>query len=129
LAADPNPELSAQLAAARAVLAPQIRGLADLAATSVSTDLRVKLEEVRQARQRRDDLIASAEAARDAYIATLERLEDDGYPALPTIPVLGSLMNEITEENADLAAATAIFRDATAATMAIGLSAPVTKTE
>jgi hypothetical protein len=127
MADDPNPPLSAALVAARAILGPQIRGLSDLAATSVSPELRAKLQEVLAARQHRDQLIIDAMAARDAYINALNELEGDGYPALPHVGLLASLLKEIREENADLAAASAIFSDDIATTMTIGLSEPAAK--
>jgi hypothetical protein len=124
---DPNPTLSGQLTAARGVLAPQIRGLADLAATSVSPELRAKLQEVQASRQRRDRLLAIALAARDAYVIALSNLETDGYPDLPEVTLPLSLLSEIKEENADLAAATKVFADGTATTGRIEFSAPMPK--
>jgi hypothetical protein len=129
MADDPNPELSVRLAAARARLKPQIRGLADWAATSVSPELRARLLEVQAARQRRETLTGNAEAARDAYIAALTTLEADGPDPMPAVSLQGLLSVELNEEEADLRAAKAVFGDTPAATGRISLSGPLPKQE
>jgi hypothetical protein len=128
MADDPNPTLSAQLLAARAVLAPQIRGMGDFENTSISVELKSKLEEVKSARVHRDVLLAAALSARDTYIVALSNLEADGYPALPNVQVANSLLSEIKEEQDDLSAAIQVFVAEQAASMSIGLGAPVAKT-
>lgn len=128
MADDPNPTVSAQLAAAREVLAPQIRGMADLATTTISPDLRAKIQEIEAGRVRRDNLIVAAQTARDAYIAALTALEADGYPDLPNTQVANSLFDELQEEQADLQAAASVFIVVPkATTLAIELGAPVAK--
>ena len=109
MAADPNPTLSAELLAARAVLAPQLEGLADFERTSISPELAAKIEEVRGARAHRDALLQAALTARDSYIAALDALERDGYPALPNVQVQGSLFSELQEEQSNLQSAVAVF--------------------
>ena len=127
MAEDPNPALSAQLLAAREVLAPQIRGLGDLVVTSISGELAAKLRDVLTIRQRLDGLLASALQARDAYIAALNALEADGYPDLPDVTMPTSIFSEMQEELSDLQAAVEIFQAEMAARMTIGLGAPVAK--
>lgn len=127
MADDPNPVLSGQLTDARAVLRPQISGLDDLKRTTISDALRNKLQETEDARVRRDNLLAGALAARDAYIAALDALEADGYPALPNVSVDDALLAEMTQEKSDLDAALKIFQHGIAATISIDLGEPVEK--
>lgn len=112
MADDPNPTLSAELMAARAVLAPQIRGLADLLTTTTSGDLHARIVDVNAMRHHRDDLLVAALAARDAYIAALGALEADGYPALPNVQIEPALLDEMRAEESDIESAVAIFEDA-----------------
>lgn len=129
MADDPNPTVSGQLTAARAVLGPQTHGMRDLAATTVSSDLRAKILEVVTAREHRDALLVAALSARDAYIAALTALEVDGYPELPSVQIANSLFAEMQEEQADLMAAIGVFVEVPrAASIIIGLGAPVAKT-
>ena len=109
MADDPNPALRAELNAALAVLAPQIRGLNDLSKTSISPDLLIQVEDQITARVRRQALIQAVLNGLDAALGELEALESDGYPALPTMAVVGSLFSELQEENSDLAAAVGVF--------------------
>ena len=109
MADDPNPALRAELNAALAVLAPQIRGLNDLSKTSISPDLLIQVEDQITARVRRQALIQAVLNGLDAALGELEALESDGYPELPTMAVVGSLFSELQEENSDLAAAVGVF--------------------
>lgn len=109
MADDPNPALRAELNAALAVLAPQIRGLSDLAKTSISVDLLTQVDDQITARVRRQEFIQAVLTGLDAVLGELEMLDGDGYPALPAAPVLGSLFAELQEENSDLAAAVGVF--------------------
>jgi hypothetical protein len=111
MADDPNPALRTELNAALAVLAPQIRGLNDLATTSISTELLAEVNDQITARVRRQGLIQAVLNGLDAALAELEALDADGYPDLPAVPVLGSLFAELQEESSDLAAATGVFSD------------------
>jgi hypothetical protein len=128
MADDPNPGLSRELLAARARLAPQLRGLGDLVVTSISDELVAKIREVQTSRQRLDGLLASALQARDAYIAALNALEADGYPNLPNVTIPNSIFSEMQEEQSDLQAAIKIFEtEGMATSMSIGLGTPVAK--
>lgn len=106
---DPSPSLRDELIKALAVLAPQNRGLRDLATTSISDELRAQVEEQIAARTHRVDLIEVVIVALNGVVTALNALDADGYPALPASPILGSLFSELQEENADLAAAMAVF--------------------
>jgi hypothetical protein len=127
MADDPNPALRAELTAALAVLAPQIRGLRDLSAVSISSDLVAEIIVQAGDRERRRDLIHAVISALDQVVATRVALEADGYPTLTTSPVVQSLFSELQEEAGDLQAAVAVFTTDQAATMAITLGAPVVK--
>lgn len=101
--------LRAELNAALAILAPQIRGLNDLSKTSISADLLVQVEEQITVRIRRQGLIQAVLAGLDAVDGEMTQLTADGYPALAQAPVMGSLFSELQEENSDLAAALSVF--------------------
>ena len=102
-------QLRAELQAALAVLAPQIRGLNDLSKTSISTELLNQIDEQITNRVRRQSLIQAVLNGLDAVDGELSALENDGYPDLPPVAVLGSLFSELQEENSDLAAGVAVF--------------------
>lgn len=106
---DPNPALRDELLKALAVLMPQIRGLQDLAGTSISVELKAQVQEQVAARSHRVSLINTVISDLDAVVSALNALANDGYPALPATPILGSLFSELQEEDADLAAAMAVF--------------------
>lgn len=109
MADDPNPALRAELIAAMAVLNPQIRGLHDLETVSISAELKATVTGQVADRERRRDLIQAVLTCLDQTLAALRLLEQDGYPALPAAPIMGSLFSELQEENSDLAAAIAVF--------------------
>jgi hypothetical protein len=109
LADDPNPALRAELNDALTVLAPQIRGLHDLAAVSISADLAAQVKEQINDRERRWGLIERVLAALDNVVSELVILEADGYPSLPNIQVAGSLFEELQVEVSDVEAAAAVF--------------------
>jgi len=125
---DPNPTLRAELIAAFVVLKPQIRGLQDLATTSVSAELKNQISTQTSARVNRQTLIQAVLSALDTVVSKIEALHADGYPALPNATMLGSLFSELQEETSDLEAAIAVFGPERAASMSIGLGAPVDKT-
>lgn len=127
MAGDPNPKISADMIAQRVILAPQIRGMNDLAATSISTPLRDAIQAIQRQRMHRDELIVAALAARDNYIAALTTLEKDGYPDLPNVPVRSDLLSELDGQNDDLHAASVVFVPEPAANISIGLSEPMDK--
>ena len=104
MSTDPNPELRAELVAARGVLEPQIRGMADTVSlrTSTLTDAtRAKVEEGLERRQQRDTLLANAIAAYDNLVAQLITLSDDGYPALPKFDVPPAIFTELQGQKSD----------------------------
>ena len=122
MAADPNPELRAELESALDVLSPQIRGLHDLSSVSVSTELAASVREQIVVRERRRDLINAVLGHLDATMNALNTLESDGYPALPQASLVSSQFEELQEENTDLAAAIGVFAEA-ASRMTVGLGA------
>src|SRR5579859_6802932 len=75
-------QLRAELQAALAVLAPQIRGLNDLSKTSISTELLNQIDEQITNRVRRQSLIQAVLNGLDAVDGELSALENDGYPDL-----------------------------------------------
>jgi hypothetical protein len=110
MADDPNPALTAELMAARTVLAPQLRGLSDLLAVTTSSELHRRLAVAFSSRNHRDDLLATALVARDAYMDALNALDADGYPALPNINLTAELLAEVDREAANIGAAVAVFQ-------------------
>lgn len=127
MADDPNPELRAELMAALAVLAPQIRGLHDLDGVSISMDLKAEVDTQILAREQRRNLIQTSIDELDAVVRALTMLEADGYPALEPVPVMSSLFQELREEVADVEAAAGVFKADQAMTMSIGLGTPQNK--
>lgn len=109
MADDPNPALRAELVAALAVLAPQIRGLHDLAAVSISADLATEIGKQIAARERRRDLINTVIQWLDGALQALNALQGDGYPALPTVSLPATLLSELRGEETDLDAAVGLF--------------------
>ena len=109
MADDVNPTLRAELVAALAVLAPQIRGLKDFAASTMSAELLTQINNQIDARTRRQALIQSVINGLDNVLTELGILESDGYPSLPAVPLTGSLFNELQAENNDIEAAFSIF--------------------
>jgi hypothetical protein len=114
--ADSTPAVLTDLAAARALLVPQIKGLKDLAATGVSPDLKDALDAEIQIQTRRLGLIDAAHAA-------IVALQDDGYPIVAPSSVPASLFSELEEEQAAIAAAVAMFVEQASA-MTVNLSPP-----
>jgi hypothetical protein len=112
MAADPNPALRAQLVAARDALAPQIRGLPDIAATSVSPDMIAALNQQLAVRVRRRDLIQAVLDHLDLTVGTLDALGADGWPAPVSFATLhAALFDELQGEQSDLEAAVAVFKE------------------
>jgi len=109
MAADPNPTLRAQLEAALAVLAPQIRVLHDLAAISIPTELRVIVNDAIATREPRRDLILEVIAALDAVLAVLNNLEGDGFPDLPNVTITPILLQALHDALSDLNAGASVF--------------------
>jgi len=126
--ADVNPALRAELMAALAVLEPQIRGLHDLAAVSISPELLTQIDAQIASRERRRDLIQAVLASLDAANAANDALASDGYPALPNASLPAGLFAELQGEETDLDAAVAIFEETLPATIvSVDLGAPTDK--
>lgn len=121
MADDPNPALRAELVAAIAVLAPQIRGLHDFALVSITTDLAAEIAKQIAARERRRDLINHVIQWLDGALQALNALQADGYPALPTAPIPAALLSELRGENTDLEAAVGLFSEQA---VSVGLDVP-----
>lgn len=128
MADDPNPQLRAELVAALAVLAPQIRGLHDLMAVSISSDLGNEIQAQIVARERRRDLIAVVIQWLDGALHALNALQADGYPVLAPIQTPPALLSELTAQQSDLDAALGLFAPEQAATISVALGAPVERT-
>jgi hypothetical protein len=125
MADDINPELRTQLTDALAVLAPQIRGLHDLAAVSQG-ELASTVNNQITARERRRDLIQTVLDHLDTCVASLGALEDDGYPALPQVPMLPAQFTALEGEASDITAAVGIFTEE-ASKLSVGLGNPAEK--
>jgi len=115
-------ELNAQLT----TLAPEIRGLDDLAKTSVSPDLAARIVGQSDILKRRRDLIQAELNGMDSVNALHASLLADGYPALPAASVMDSLFVELQEELADIQSAVAVFANE-ATSLKIGLGTPTSK--
>jgi hypothetical protein len=129
MADDPNPPLRAELTAALAVLAPQIRGLRDLASAgvSISDDLRADIVDEVNKRDHRYDLIHRVLDALDDVVANLQVLEADGYPRLDPMTITTSRFEELKEEMTDVQAAASVFRADMATGFSIAAGAPEDK--
>lgn len=127
MAADPNPALREDLNSALAVLAPEIRGLHDLVAVSISDDLRNALNGQISARERRRDLVQSVITNLDTVVRSLQALEADGYPALDAVIVPPTLFSELQGEIDDLSAAAGIFKADQAVRLSVALGAATEK--
>lgn len=112
MAADPNPALRSELNAALNVLAPQIRGLHDMAAVSISQDLLAEINAQITVRERRRDLIRAVISNLDTVVMALQALDADGYPTLDAMIVQPDLFTELQGEVSDLEAAAAVFKGA-----------------
>lgn len=105
MADDPNPALRAELNAALAVLAPEIRGLQQLLTTTTSDSARAILAEQLADKVRRRDLIAVVLADQDKELADLNALEADGYPDVSPMAVSNAVFEELAGEQTDIGAA------------------------
>ena len=107
-------------------LAPEIRGLDDLARTSVSPDLAARITAQSDTLKRRRDLIQAELNGMDSVNVLHASLLADGYPSLPAASVMGSLFDELQEELADLQAAVGIFVNE-ATNLKVTLGTPTSK--
>lgn len=129
VAVDPNPALRDELNRALAVLAPQIRGLHDIAAVSISGELLSDINAQITTRERRRDLLKVVLANLDTVLTSLQALEADGYPTLDPMVVSTTLFSELQGEMDDLSAAASVFKADQAARLSIGLGVPVDKND
>ncbi len=123
---DPNPALRTELAAALALLEPQIRGLEDILHIPPSKDLGAIVAEELRALRRRRDLILATIGALDTVVGARENLVADGYPTVMEVQVPEALFQELKAEVSDVEAAAAMF-EAAAANVAIALGTPEDK--
>jgi hypothetical protein len=126
MADDVNPQLRAELNSALDVLMPQIRGMHDLLAVSITTELHAEISDAVAKRERRRDLIQAVLNDLDATQAARAALEDDGYPSLPNVTIVNSQFTELQGEAADLQAAVGVFGQE-ASRLSVGLGAAVDK--
>jgi len=108
------------------IIAPQIRGLDDLARTSVSPDLAAKLTAQSDIIKRRRDLIQAELTGMDNVNSLHASLVSDGYPDLPPASVIDSLLAELREELSDIQSAVAVFQTE-ATSLKIALGTPTSK--
>ena len=125
MADDINPTLRQQLNDALAVLAPQIRGLHDIAAVSQG-ELQTTINAQITARERRRDLIQNVLNNLDACVSALGSLETDGYPNLPQVPMTPAQFLTLQGEAEDITAAVGVFTEE-ATSLSVGLGAPAGK--
>ncbi len=109
MADDLNPAKRAEIVAAIAVVKPQIRGLGDIVAASISPPLQALVRTQSGVRVRRHTLLQAVIDSMDAAVAALTELENDGYPGMPAAPLPGPLWTELQAENNDVERAVAIF--------------------
>lgn len=128
MADDPNPALRIELKAALATLDPQIRGLEDYAAVSITTELRSAFTDQVSIRKQRRGLIQAVLNNLDKTLAAIQALEADGYPTLSSAELPAALFSEFQSENSDLASAIAIFAPIPpATTLTVELGEPAAK--
>lgn len=129
MADDPNPALRAQLLKDIDDMARQIRGLPDIAATSVSQRLADALRSQLALRVRRRDLIQSVLDRLDVVVAGLAELQADGWPTPVKLATLDTeLWTELQGEQSDVEAAVAVFEREQAAMIKVKLGEPEPKT-
>lgn len=127
MADDVNPALRTELEVALASLDPQLRGLRDLAATSISGDLKAEVLRQIEIRQRRGELILKVLGFLDNAVAARANLEQDGYPEIEGSQLPNSLFKELGREKADYESAVSIFKPEGAQNLSITLGNPVAK--
>lgn len=121
-------ELKQEMAAAQAVLEPQIRGLDDLSHVSLSSAARTELQTANNNRKRRYGYLSEVSAALEALQRAMDNLYADGYPQMALEPVSAAVFDELQGQKADEAAAHAQFQlEPTAQKLAIDLGEPVMK--
>jgi len=99
----------AELQAALSVLGPQIEGLGALAKANLSQPAIQAVSAQLLSRRNRLRLIQNVIGAIDVLSAAMAALTNDGYPALPTIPIQETLFEEIMREIDAMISAIEIF--------------------
>jgi hypothetical protein len=127
MANDVNSKLRAELEAAGRVLEPQIRGLHDLLAVSISAELRAEVATQIEIRERRRNLLASALVRLDDANAAVAALERDGYPSIEDTKLSANLLEELQTEESDLETAIKLFTPDSASAVSVNLGNPVEK--
>lgn len=118
MADDINPMLRAQLINDRDAEAPRIRGLPDVAATSISDDAKAAVAQQLAVRVRRRDLIQVVLDDLDRARAAVDALENDGWPNPVSLATVNTaLFTELQGEQSDVQAAVALFRQEAAITL------------
>lgn len=129
MADDINPDRRTELLAQKAVLEPIIRGLHDDSLTIISAELKASFDHQIVFYEDRRRLIDEELAGMDAINGQHASLVAHGYPELPDVFLATRLWEELQRENADRAAAAAIFKPDQATNMAINLGEPVPRTK
>jgi hypothetical protein len=106
---DPDSALRAEMQAALDALDPEVRGLQELAAISVSSSEKIAVSTQIDVRTRRRDLIHAVLAALDAVVASRAALAADGYPDMPKAVVFGPVFDAIQAQSSDIALAAGLF--------------------
>lgn len=127
MADDVNPALRAELEAAKAAIEPQLRGLNDLMAVSISVDLRAEIARQIEIRNRRRTKLQAVLSDLDKIQEDLDLLEKDGYPEIEGSTLSAPLLSELQGEESDLDAAVSIFVPEVAETLAVNLGSPSSK--
>jgi hypothetical protein len=121
MADDINPQRRAELVATRDDLEPVLRGLHDTALTIISSDLKAAFDHQINVKQRRLDLVNAELDAMDRTNDSHDALVADGYPTVTQVMLEPALFAELQRENADRAAAAAIFKPDQAANLSIAI--------
>lgn len=123
---DPTVALRKELAAALAVLEPQIRGINDWLLLPESPELRQELIKEGETRARRKLLLQEAIGACERVIETSRNLDEDDYPNLPNRKISADLIVELQADDSDINKAMALF-EAVPPTIAVDLGNPADK--
>ena len=124
---DPNPALRQEYLDAKAILAPQIRGLHDMQNDNLSPESHQEIAEEIAFRENRNALLDAALLELDQVVTAREALAGDGYPALPPAKVSDAVLSELNGEVNDVKAAASVFILDTAVNMSVALGEPTPK--
>jgi hypothetical protein len=113
-------DLQEELAIYQVARAPQLEGLERLARLNLTPQLMEEVQLSISQFTRRMSLIVQAQAALDA-------LEADGYPEVDIREILGVAFDDLQDVNADIEAATTLFRDGEAVHLALVAGGPEPK--